>query len=993
MLWRYKMVGMMKTVIDLQGCQSGSRLGGIGRYALQLTKAMVNEARNDDIWVVLNNQIPDAIANIRSELSSSLPQNRIISFESIGRVSALASSPLSFRTRAAELCREHFIAQLKPDVVYVASLFEGLSEDVVGSVANVSAAHATAVTLYDLIPLAHEKMYLTNEVSKTHYMRKVDQLMRADILLAISEFSRDQGRQLLDYPSDQIVNMSSASGDFFRPVHLDLTEKNNVLAQFGITRKFLMYTGSFDQRKNQKKLIEAFSLLPAKTRADFQLVIVGNGWSGLYEDLRGHGAKYGLGSDELIFTGKVGDDDLLKLYNLCFLFVFPSLSEGFGLPILEAMSCGTPAIGSNATSIPEVIGRSDALFDPTNPSAIAAKILEAVQLPSFYNSLSEHALTQAKKFSWENSARIALDAFREVVSKNAHGSSGRLVYKTSIAPESEQYRARVIRSLATIPDRDRAAEDSQLELAGLIAVNERLLSIVSVSENKSMRVDKEEHLGLVTSWGTKCGVAEYSKWLMRGMPIEFTVFAARSDLLVKAGESFVERCWTQGDEDDLSVLLRRIKESRVTTVLFQFHYGFYNFEALAKLIAALHESNISTSFQLHSTADPPENISPKKLKTLAATFLSCANIFVTTSGDLERLRNIGVYENVRLMPLGVHRAEPTNVPYARDEKDFIIASYGFFLPHKGVHELIRAFALVRATIPTAKLLLVNAEYPIPESCLLVQQANDIVRELKLTESVTLVTDYLSDEQSMGYLVKSDLIVYPYQHTTEPASAAVRLGIASGVPVAVTPSNIFGDVKDLVHMLPGSDVASIAKGLKKIYGDIVAKKSTIVQVRHNCSRWLKIHDYGNLSKHLYSVIAISSATQKAYRSHLHFPAGDPSLKTLVGKRNDFGLWSNRQGGVLLFGPYIHLDSGSYTLAIFGASDAPDVWGAITLKLLYGDNPQELEYETISNAPNGPLVELAFHLRCAISKFEIQITSNGLHFVQLVDVVLTGNRKIF
>jgi glycosyltransferase involved in cell wall biosynthesis len=974
----------MKIVIDLQSCQSGSRFGGIGRYTLQLAKAMAMEAGDDDVWVVLNNQLPSFIADVRNELSSAIPQSKIITFESIGRVGAHASAPSSFRTRAAELCREHFIAQMRPDVVYVASLFEGLAEDVVSSVANLQTDHGTAVTLYDLIPLVHQEMYLTNEISRTHYMSKLGQLTRADILLAISEFSRDQGRQLLHYPSDRIINMSSASGDYFRPVQMSLLDKQEILKRLGIKRKFLMYTGSFDQRKNQKNLIEAFSLLTPKIRADFQLVIVGNGWQGVYAELRGHAQNYGLKEDDVIFAGKVLDDDLLKLYNLCFLFVFPSLFEGFGLPILEAMSCGTPAIGSNSTSIPEVIGREDALFDPTSPSKIAAKISEVIASPSFYESLREHALIHAKKFSWERSARIALDAFREFVPVRHQTSA--------VAYEGAQARKQLMQRLGSLPDSNGNAEDSELELAGMIAINERLLEVASASKFSPFHIYSREHLGLVTTWGTKCGIAAYSKLLMKAMPLEFTVFAPFSDLLVAPDESNVQRCWSSGDSDNLSNLLQRIRKSQVTTVLFQVHYGFYNFDALASIVKALHEGNISVSIQLHSTSDPPEHILNKKLKSLVSTFNSCENIFVLTEVDVGRLEKLGVMNNVTLLPLGVHCPKATEVTYEKSGGDFLIASYGFFLPHKGIHELIRAFAKLKVEVPSVKLLLVNAEYPIPESRLLVEQAYDLISALGINNSVTLVTEYLSDEESVGYLSKADLIVYPYQHTTEPASAAVRLGIACGVPVAVTPINIFKDVQNMVHLLPGLSPDDIHIGLRILHSEILSKQDKISKVSLSGKRWLNIHNYANLSRYLFSMIAIRAATSTGFNSHLHFPATDPSLRTRIGKVSEFGLSSNRLEGVLLFGPYVTLEASSYKLSIFGASDAKDIWDAISLKLIYGDVSTELTYEVIPSKTNALLVELRFKLEETANKFEVQICVNSLHFVEIVDIVLSSNRRI-
>ena len=113
----------------------------------------------------------------------------------------------------------------------------------------------------------------------------------------------------------------------------------------------------------------------------------------------------------MVVVDYVTDDDLVALYSLCKLFVLPSLHEGFGLPALEAMACGAAVIGSNTTSIPEVIGRNDAMFDPSSAHAIARIMQRALTDQAFHESLRRHGLQQAKKFSWDITARRALKAF------------------------------------------------------------------------------------------------------------------------------------------------------------------------------------------------------------------------------------------------------------------------------------------------------------------------------------------------------------------------------------------------------------------------------------------------------------------------------------------------------------------------------------------------------------------------------------------------------
>ncbi len=146
-------------------------------------------------------------------------------------------------------------------------------------------------------------------------------------------------------------------------------------------------------------------------REDHQLAIVCEAQAESVAALRHHAEARGLGPDELVMTGFVSDDDLLALYNLCKAFCFPSWHEGFGLPALEAMQCGAPVIGSDASSVPEVIGRVDALFNPRDEKDIAARLHQVLTDADYRNTLSQHGLVQAKKFSWEESARRAWDAF------------------------------------------------------------------------------------------------------------------------------------------------------------------------------------------------------------------------------------------------------------------------------------------------------------------------------------------------------------------------------------------------------------------------------------------------------------------------------------------------------------------------------------------------------------------------------------------------------
>lgn len=401
----------MKIVIDMQGAQGdGSRHRGIGRYTLSLAKALIRNKGEHEIFLALNGYFPEAITAIRTEVDALLPQDQI-------RVwyppTSLANQDVndSWYRKTAERLREAFLASLKPDIVLISSLFEGFGDDVVTSIGTLAPTIPTAVILYDLIPFIHKDIYLNSPFVKDWYEQKIAHLLRADLLLAISESSRQEAIGCVDFPSDACINISSAVEEYFYKKDIDTLSEQTVRTRYGLSRPFVMYTGGIDYRKNVEGLIKAYAQLPFSVRAEHQLAIVCSMQPSNRSMLIKLAKKVGIQKDELVLTGFVPDDDLFVLYNLCKVFVFPSWHEGFGLPALEAMSCGRAVIGANTSSLPEVIGKQEALFNPRSDEAIADKLLQVLTDEPFRLALEAHGLQQAKQFSWDISAKRAIAAF------------------------------------------------------------------------------------------------------------------------------------------------------------------------------------------------------------------------------------------------------------------------------------------------------------------------------------------------------------------------------------------------------------------------------------------------------------------------------------------------------------------------------------------------------------------------------------------------------
>ena len=403
----------MRIVFDLQACQGSSTHRGIGRYSMALLQALLRQGAGHDLRIVLNNRFPDSVAALRRTLDPLLPQSQITVYDLPSHIWEHQSQN-GWRLRAAERLREHYLASLKPDLVHVSSLFEGLGEDACVSLLHQHGEFDSAVTLYDLIPLLREETYLTDPHVANWYYRKLQSLKNAELLLAISGYSRLEAMDALQLPEQQVVNISSAVDSIFRPRQQSPQQSAALHARYGLGRPYIMYTGGIDYRKNIEGLIEAYANLPGPLRQQYQLAVVCSIPDHDRIRLQALAARHHIPQGDLVLTGFVPDDDLVALYNDTALFVFPSLQEGFGLPALEAMSCGVPVIGSNTSSLPEVIGRADALFDPNRIADIGAKMQQVLEQPDFAADLRAHGLVQATKFSWDASARTALAAFEEV---------------------------------------------------------------------------------------------------------------------------------------------------------------------------------------------------------------------------------------------------------------------------------------------------------------------------------------------------------------------------------------------------------------------------------------------------------------------------------------------------------------------------------------------------------------------------------------------------
>jgi glycosyltransferase involved in cell wall biosynthesis len=469
----------MRLVIDLQGAQGESRFRGIGRYSLAITKAIVRLNQKHEIFIVLNGMLADSIEPLRRTFGSLLANDHILVWKA--PEPTRATNPKNQVNRqVAQRLREGFILSLAPDVILITSLFEGFGDEATISIGAFDQHTPTVSILYDLIPLINpDKHYSENPFFQGHYEERIDSLKKVDLLLAISESAKQEAIQFLQMPAEKVVNILGAYDAIFKPLNHSEQQKIVFCQSLKINKPFIFYTGGADPRKNLLSLIQAFAQIPGHIRNQFQLVFAGNMPSSYQIEFKNIARKNGLSADDFVLLGYVSDAQLVQLYNYASLFVYPSLHEGLGIPPLEAMACGTPVIGSNATSLPEVIGLEKAMFDPEDVVQMSTLITRALTDQSFRCDLIENGKQRLQQFSWESSAASALCAIEHLQEQSATRAKPHGVLTTN------QITAQLIESIACIPNLP-ATPYSKLQLAQCLSYNQ------APSTRKKLFIDVSE---------------------------------------------------------------------------------------------------------------------------------------------------------------------------------------------------------------------------------------------------------------------------------------------------------------------------------------------------------------------------------------------------------------------------------------------------------------------------------------------------------------------
>jgi glycosyltransferase involved in cell wall biosynthesis len=283
------------------------------------------------------------------------------------------------------------------------------------------------VTIHDLVPLVLP-VYTRSRAMRLYLRLARFTARRATLILTDSQHSANDIVRHLAVPRERLRVVPLAADEFFRPLPPDDPAIAAARDKYGLDGPFIFNVGGLDTRKNLGALIRGFALARSQLPAGMRLVIGGAAHTGnpeVYPDLGPVVAEAGVGP-WVVFPGRISDEEKLALLNAADLYVFPSLYEGFGIPPLEAMRCGTPVVCSDRSSLPEVVGDGGLLVEPT-PEKLGAAIAFALCTPHERQELRRRALAQAARFSWARTAEATLKVYREALDmvRGKQGRSGR----------------------------------------------------------------------------------------------------------------------------------------------------------------------------------------------------------------------------------------------------------------------------------------------------------------------------------------------------------------------------------------------------------------------------------------------------------------------------------------------------------------------------------------------------------------------------------------
>ena len=318
-----------------------------------------------------------------------------------GRRFSLVSANVDPRSRSGRSVFARIVEGSGVDLLHVPSHFAPVPVNV-----------PVVATLHDVIPLIYPRT-VRNPAARLRYRRQLDRTLKAArFIITVSQISLSTLTAFAGVEASRVRVIHNGVSGQFQPVE-DEAELEAVRRRYGLPESFALWVGDFRPNKNLEFLVSSWTAVEQALESPLALAMAGT-QEGEFRKIVREVQRRGL-KDRVVFPGFIRDVDLAAVYSAAKVFVFPSLYEGFGLPPLESMACGTPCVVSNSSALPEVMGRAAMMFNPTSSEQLVDCVRRLLTEPELNGNLRREGLRQSAIFSWERAAAETLEVYRAVL--------------------------------------------------------------------------------------------------------------------------------------------------------------------------------------------------------------------------------------------------------------------------------------------------------------------------------------------------------------------------------------------------------------------------------------------------------------------------------------------------------------------------------------------------------------------------------------------------
>ena len=392
-----KKVGNFTVGIDIRPLESSTKNRGIGYYTSNLLSEMLRQKDPDYQFILYK--------TLTGSTSSKLDLKDGDMFYGLPTLLRPRRGIRRFDPLMGPFWKKA-LKDTKPDLLHLTSFFEVYYLTMPQNI-------KTIVTLHDLIPMLFPKWCFDNELAKKWYISRLEKIKKCSKIITISNSAKEDIIKILRVPEDQVVVVYGGLDSRFKVISKENIEK--VLKKYKIQGRYLLSVGAPSRHKNMPRVFSAFKdYILQSGDSSLKLVVVCKLLPFEEEVWNKEKLKLGI-KDNVVFTNFVSDQEMPAIYSGAEALLFPSLYEGFGLPILEAMACGIPVITSNVSSMPEVAGAAAVYVNPESTEEITKAIREVIENKKLRGVLVKKGMEQAKKFTWEEAARKTLRVYKSVL--------------------------------------------------------------------------------------------------------------------------------------------------------------------------------------------------------------------------------------------------------------------------------------------------------------------------------------------------------------------------------------------------------------------------------------------------------------------------------------------------------------------------------------------------------------------------------------------------